>query len=42
MARIVVHNLEGLDLQLPAPTVDLETIRKEYEDAEKEAAAKHG
>jgi len=38
VARIVVHYLEGLDLQLPAPTVDLETIRKEYEDAAKEAA----
>jgi PPK2 family polyphosphate:nucleotide phosphotransferase len=42
VARIVVHHLEGLKLQSPEPTVDLETIRKEYEDAEKEAAAKHG
>jgi PPK2 family polyphosphate:nucleotide phosphotransferase len=39
VARIVVHYLEGLKIQLPAPTVDLETIRKEYEDAEKESAA---
>jgi hypothetical protein len=38
VARIVVHHLEGLDLQSPAPTVDLETTRREYEDAEKEAA----
>jgi PPK2 family polyphosphate:nucleotide phosphotransferase len=42
VARIVVRYLEGLDLQLPAPTVDLETIRKEYTDAEKEAAARQG
>jgi len=41
VAQIVVRYLEGLDLQSPEPTVDLETIRKEYEDAEKEAAAKH-
>ena len=33
--------LEGLKLQLPAPTVDLEAIRKEYADAEKEAATQH-
>jgi PPK2 family polyphosphate:nucleotide phosphotransferase len=41
VARIVVHYLEGLKLQSPAVTVDLETIGKEYEAAEKEAAAKH-
>jgi hypothetical protein len=37
VAQIVVHYLEGLKLQLPVPTVDLEAIRKEYADAEKEA-----
>jgi PPK2 family polyphosphate:nucleotide phosphotransferase len=41
VARIVVHYLEGLKLQVPAPTVDLETIRKEYEDAEQEAVGGH-
>jgi PPK2 family polyphosphate:nucleotide phosphotransferase len=41
VARIVVDYLEGLKLQLPAPSVDLETFRQEYEDAEKEVAARH-
>jgi hypothetical protein len=41
VAQIVVHHLEGLKLQLPVPTVDLDTVRKEYEDAEKEAATRH-
>jgi PPK2 family polyphosphate:nucleotide phosphotransferase len=39
VARIVVHYLEGLKLQVPAPTVDLEAIRKEYEDAERKSKA---
>ena len=41
VARIVVHYLKGLKLQAPAPTVDLEAVRKEFEDAEKEVLAKH-
>ena len=43
VAQIVVHHLEGLDIQSPVATVDLDTVRKEYEAAEKEAAARqHG
>jgi PPK2 family polyphosphate:nucleotide phosphotransferase len=41
VARITVDCLEGLQIQPPQPTVDLGAIRKEYEDAAKEAAGKH-
>jgi PPK2 family polyphosphate:nucleotide phosphotransferase len=41
VARIVVDSLEGLDIRPPPPTVDLGAVRKEYEDAAKEAAGKH-
>jgi PPK2 family polyphosphate:nucleotide phosphotransferase len=43
VAQIIVHHLEGLKIQSPVATVDLDTVRKEYEAAEREAAAKqHG
>src|SRR6516225_5989921 len=35
VARIVVHYLEGLEIRLPLPTVDLDAIHKEYEEAAK-------
>jgi PPK2 family polyphosphate:nucleotide phosphotransferase len=41
VARIIVDFLEGLDIRPPQPTVDLGAMRKEYEDAAKEAAGKH-
>jgi PPK2 family polyphosphate:nucleotide phosphotransferase len=41
VAQIVVHHLEGLEIQPPAPTVDLDAVRREYEAAEQEAAARH-
>jgi PPK2 family polyphosphate:nucleotide phosphotransferase len=40
VARIAVDRLEGLEIQAPLPTVDLGTIRKEYEEAAIEAAGK--
>src|SRR5262249_21516983 len=40
VARILVDSLEGLKIQLPQPTVDLDAIQREYEDAAKEAASK--
>jgi hypothetical protein len=40
VARIVVDSLKRLDIQPPAPTVDLAAVRKEYEDAERSAGAK--
>jgi PPK2 family polyphosphate:nucleotide phosphotransferase len=42
VVQIVVRYLEGLDLQSPEPTVDLEAIRKEYENAANEVVSKHG
>jgi PPK2 family polyphosphate:nucleotide phosphotransferase len=42
VARIVVDCLEGLEIRPPRPTLDLDAIHKEYEDAAKEAAGKHG
>jgi PPK2 family polyphosphate:nucleotide phosphotransferase len=42
VAQIAVDYLEGLDIQAPLATVDLEVIRKQYEEAAKEAAQKHG
>jgi PPK2 family polyphosphate:nucleotide phosphotransferase len=42
VARIVVDYLEGLKIRHPQPTVDLEVIRKEYENAVNEAVSKHG
>ena len=33
IARIVVEHLEGLDMKLPPPSVDLEHIRREYHAA---------
>jgi PPK2 family polyphosphate:nucleotide phosphotransferase len=42
VARIVVDALEGLEIQPPQATVDLGAIRTAYEDAAKEAVAKHG
>jgi hypothetical protein len=42
VARIVVDYLEGLKIRQPLPTVDLEAIRKEYENAANEAVRKHG
>jgi PPK2 family polyphosphate:nucleotide phosphotransferase len=41
VARIVVDSLEGLGIRPPVATVDLDAVRKEYEDAAKEAAGKH-
>jgi PPK2 family polyphosphate:nucleotide phosphotransferase len=41
VARIMVDSLEGLKIQPPQPTVDLDVIRKEYEEAAQEAAARH-
>jgi polyphosphate kinase 2 (PPK2 family) len=41
VARIVVDFLEGLDIRPPQPTVNLDAMRKEYENAAKEAAAEH-
>ena len=35
VARIVVEQLEGLNMTFPEPTVDLKHIRKEYHSAEK-------
>ena len=35
VARIVVEHLEALDLTFPAPTVDIEQIRREYHAAKK-------
>ncbi len=35
VARIVVEHLEGLGLKYPAPSVDLEHIRREYHSAKK-------
>ncbi|HEY4013623.1 MAG TPA: polyphosphate kinase 2 family protein [Polyangiaceae bacterium] len=35
IARIVVEYLEGLDLRVPPPSVDLKHIRREYHAAEK-------
>jgi PPK2 family polyphosphate:nucleotide phosphotransferase len=40
VARIVVDHLKGLEIQPPLPTVDLEAIRKEYENAANEAVSK--
>jgi PPK2 family polyphosphate:nucleotide phosphotransferase len=42
VARIVVDYLEGLKIRPPLPTVDLEAVRKEYENAANEAVGKHG
>jgi len=42
VARIVVGYLEGLKIRHPLPTVDLEAIRKEYENTANEAVSKHG
>ena len=42
VARIVVDYLEGLKICHPLPTVDLEAIRKDYENAANEAVSKHG
>jgi PPK2 family polyphosphate:nucleotide phosphotransferase len=36
VARIVVEFLEGLDMQMPKITVDLDRIRREYYEAERE------
>jgi PPK2 family polyphosphate:nucleotide phosphotransferase len=41
VARIVVDFLEGLDIRPPRATVNLDAMRKEYENAAKEAAAEH-
>jgi PPK2 family polyphosphate:nucleotide phosphotransferase len=41
VARIAVDYLEGLDIQPPQATVDLGAVQKEYEEAAKEAEAKH-
>jgi PPK2 family polyphosphate:nucleotide phosphotransferase len=41
VAQIVVDSMEGLKIQPPQPTVDLDAIQREYEDAAKEAAGKH-
>ncbi len=35
VARIVVEHLEGLKLEYPSPTVDIEQIRREYHAAKK-------
>jgi PPK2 family polyphosphate:nucleotide phosphotransferase len=35
IARIVVEHLESLRMKYPAPTVDVEKIRREYHDAKK-------
>ena len=35
IARIVIEHLEGLGLKYPAPTVNLEHIRREYHAAKK-------
>ena len=37
IARIVVEHLEALEMKYPKPTVNLEHIRREYHDAEKDA-----
>jgi len=42
VARIVVDYLEGLKIRCPLPAVDLEAIRKEYENAANVAVSKHG
>jgi len=42
VARIVVDYLEGLKIRCPLPAVDLEAVRKEYENAASEAVGKHG
>ncbi len=36
VARIVVEYLEGLDMKLPVPSVDLDHIRREYHAAKKD------
>jgi PPK2 family polyphosphate:nucleotide phosphotransferase len=33
IARIIAETLEGLDMKMPAPTVDLEAIREQYHAA---------
>jgi PPK2 family polyphosphate:nucleotide phosphotransferase len=33
VARVITETLEGLNMQMPAPTVDLEAIRKRYHEA---------
>ncbi len=35
VSRIVVEHLEGLKMKFPAPSVDIEHIRKEYHSAKK-------
>ncbi len=35
IGRIVIEYLENLELRFPAPTVDLEHVRREYRDAKK-------
>jgi PPK2 family polyphosphate:nucleotide phosphotransferase len=42
VARIVVDYLEGPKIRPPLPTVDLEAVRKEYENAANGAVGKHG
>jgi len=42
VARIAVDCLERLEIRPPIPTVDLEAIHKQYEDAAQEAVARHG
>jgi PPK2 family polyphosphate:nucleotide phosphotransferase len=37
VARIIVEHLEGLNMKIPRPTVDLDHIRRQYHDAAKEA-----
>ena len=37
VARIVVDTLKSMDMQLPAPTVDLRRIARQYHQAEREA-----
>jgi polyphosphate kinase 2 (PPK2 family) len=41
VARIVVDTLEGLKIQPPLPTVDLDAVRKAYDDAAREPASEH-
>lgn len=40
IARIVVEHLEGLDMKLPRPSVNLEHIRQEYHEANEGQRAK--
>jgi PPK2 family polyphosphate:nucleotide phosphotransferase len=42
VARIAVRFLQKLDIQTPQATVDLGAIQREYEEAAREAAGKHG